>query len=364
MIKILYAIQATGNGHLSRAREIIPHLLQQGEVDLLVSGTQAEVQLPYLIKYRKNGLGYAFGKDGGINFIESIRQLKPFRFLHDIFSFPVQSYDLIINDFEPISAWACYVQHKASIALSHQASYLSPLTPRPKHQAGFAEWVLRNYAPATSQYGFHFQSYDSFIHTPVIRREIRHLTPTSRGHITVYLPAHDHNMLIPFFAAHKEIRWEIFSKHALKPNTIGNIVVSPISHDLFTQSLSACDGIITAGGFESVAEAMYLQKKVMIIPMLHQYEQQCNAVAAGILGNTVLDKIDEHFYAHLEKWLNHGKAVAVNYPDQTGLIIEHIVQEHLRKDLQPPLNNGINSSWVKQGSRIPQLRKFSFGNLS
>ena len=124
-MKILLAIQATGNGHLSRAREIIPHLLNYGELDLLISGTQADVTLPYLIKYKKNGAGFTFGKKGGIDIIDTVKKLKPFEFFNDIKKFPVQNYDLIINDFEPITAWACKLKNKPCIALSHQSSYLS-----------------------------------------------------------------------------------------------------------------------------------------------------------------------------------------------------------------------------------------------
>ena len=66
-MKILYAIQGTGNGHLSRAREIIPILQQKGELDLLISGTQADVDLPYPVKYRFKGLCFIFGKKGGVD---------------------------------------------------------------------------------------------------------------------------------------------------------------------------------------------------------------------------------------------------------------------------------------------------------
>ena len=65
-MKILYAIQGTGNGHISRAREIIPYLKQYGELDILISGTQADVQLPYPIKYKFKGVGFVFGIDGGM----------------------------------------------------------------------------------------------------------------------------------------------------------------------------------------------------------------------------------------------------------------------------------------------------------
>ncbi len=66
-MKILYAIQGTGNGHLSRARDIIPRLQKKGEVDILISGCQADVQLPYEVRYRFNGLSFIFGKKGGID---------------------------------------------------------------------------------------------------------------------------------------------------------------------------------------------------------------------------------------------------------------------------------------------------------
>ena len=88
-MKILYAIQGTGNGHISRAREVIPHLINYGQLDVLVSGHQAEVKLPYLIKYKKDGIGFTFGKNGGIDFVDSIKQLKPLRFLSDIMTFPI-----------------------------------------------------------------------------------------------------------------------------------------------------------------------------------------------------------------------------------------------------------------------------------
>ena len=46
-MKVLYAIQATGNGHVSRANEIIPMLRQKCELDILLSGTQADVGVNY-----------------------------------------------------------------------------------------------------------------------------------------------------------------------------------------------------------------------------------------------------------------------------------------------------------------------------
>ena len=74
-MKILYAIQGTGNGHLSRARDIIPLLQKKGDLDILVSGIQADVELPYEIKYRFKGLSFIFGKKAELIFWQPIKKV-------------------------------------------------------------------------------------------------------------------------------------------------------------------------------------------------------------------------------------------------------------------------------------------------
>ena len=37
--KILYALNGTGSGHITRAREIIPYLREKHKVDVLISGS-------------------------------------------------------------------------------------------------------------------------------------------------------------------------------------------------------------------------------------------------------------------------------------------------------------------------------------
>jgi uncharacterized protein (TIGR00661 family) len=330
-MKILFAIQATGNGHISRAREVLPHLLKHGEVDVLTSGRQAEVSLPVLIKYRHKGIGFTFGKKGGIDIIDSVKHLRPFHFIKDILNFPVEQYDLVINDFEPVTAWACKLKGKPCIALSHQSSFLSKKTPRPVNKDAFAEGVFRHYAPSTAQYGFHFKPYDHFIYTPVIRKEIRRLEPQFKEHITVYLPAHADNLLIPHFKKLKEVKWHIFSKHSRTAFSIENIEVKPVTNEAFTASLAAGNGLLTAGGFESPAEAIYLRKKVLSVPMHNQYEQLCNAEAMKGLGITVVKKVDDAFASHLSGWLNFAMPPAIHYADHTERIVEQLVSDYCRE---------------------------------
>ncbi|MGC4057862.1 MAG: hypothetical protein QM743_07040 [Chitinophagaceae bacterium] len=80
-MRILYAIQGTGNGHLARSLDIYPALRQYGEVDVLVSGIQTEMQLPFPVKYRFYGLSFIFGKHGGIDKWETAKRMKPLRLI-------------------------------------------------------------------------------------------------------------------------------------------------------------------------------------------------------------------------------------------------------------------------------------------
>src|ERR1035437_7577560 len=189
-MKILYAIQGTGNGHLSRARDIIPALMAHGDVDILISGTQVDVELPYPIKYRLKGLSFIFGKKGGVDLLETYKKSKLKDFFEEFKSLPVDEYDLVINDFEPVSAWACRIKNKECIGLSHQSAVTNKKSPMPKHRDMIGMAILKNYAPVTHKYGFHFKAYDENIFTPVIRKEIREAVPVNKGHYTVYLPAY------------------------------------------------------------------------------------------------------------------------------------------------------------------------------
>src|SRR5271166_2790627 len=99
-MKILYAIQGTGNGHVSRAREIIPYLKRYGEVDILLSGNNVHLNLPFDIKYRSTGISYHYRTDDKIDLLTSLKKFTPVKIIKELLNFPIKQYDLIINDYE------------------------------------------------------------------------------------------------------------------------------------------------------------------------------------------------------------------------------------------------------------------------
>ncbi|MGZ4033377.1 MAG: glycosyltransferase family protein [Bacteroidia bacterium] len=330
-MKILYAIQGTGNGHLSRARDIIPLLQKKGEVDILVSGIQADVSLPFVIKYRLKGLSFVFGKKGGVDIVSTYLKMDTRELLKDIEKIPINQYDLIINDFEPVTAWACKQKGLQCIALSHQSAVLAKNAPRPKKKDPLGRSVLKYYAPSTAQYGFHFSKFDKNIFTPVIRKEIRNLKPENKGHYTVYLPAYDDERLLKNLRKFKSTQWDVFSKHNKKTIVDDNITIQPINNEAFIKSMATCKGVLCGAGFETPAEAMYLKKKLLVIPMKTQYEQQCNAAALKAMGVPVIKSLKKKHHSVIKDWIEYGKIIPVDYPDVTEEIINLIIARHYKK---------------------------------
>lgn len=347
-MKILYAIQGTGNGHLSRARDIIPILQKKGELDILVSGIQADVELPYPVKYKFKGLSFIFGKKGGIDLVATYKKSNLKQLYKEIKSLPVENYDLVINDFEPVSAWACKMKKKDCIGLSHQAAVINKRSPRPKKKDLVGKAVLNNYAPVTASYGFHFGMYDKNIFPPVIRSQVRQAKPENKDHYSVYLPAYSDQRIIKVLGEIKDIRWQVFSKHSKKEYREKNIHIRPVNNDDFIESLIHCTGILCGAGFETPAEALYLKKKLMVIPMKGQYEQQCNAAALKDMGVPVIKSLKKKHTDKIRAWIVAKQVITVNYPDSTERIINMIIRKHAGPDSKKEVKLGDGIYSVKK----------------
>ncbi len=326
-MRILYGIQGTGNGHLSRAQEILPYLLRYGEVDLLISGNHSDIGINHPVLYTCYGLSYAFGKNGGVDLFRSVKQAKPFQLLSDIRKLPVDQYDVVISDFEPITAWAGRLRRRPVWAMSHQAAFLSPKSPRPNQRNVLMERLFTHYAPSTKAVGFHFDNYDSFIHCPIIQRDIRQLHPRANDHITVYLPAYSTDYLCDMLQDIPLIRWEVFAKNFKETRTNGNITLRPVSREGYLRSLESAQGVLTGAGFEAPSEALFLGKKLMVLPMAMQYEQLCNAAALDGMGVAVMGHLQAKTLPKLVDWVNDGEVIQRAYPDVTEAVVRSLISD-------------------------------------
>ena len=329
-MSILYAIQGTGNGHMARATEIVPLLKSMAQTDVLVSGTQADLKVPFKIDYQFSGLSFIVGKNGGVDFWKTAREMPITKFIKAVRSLPVEKYDLVISDFEPVSAWACRLRNKECVGLSHQNAVLHPSAPQPDFTDWVGKLILKYYAPASFKYGFNFKPFSPSIFPPVIRRDIRNAEHTRMPHYTVYLPAYSDQQIQDVLSSIPDTEWQVFSKHSKTKYSVGNVHFQPVSLEGFTQSFLSCTGLVCSAGFEGPAEAIFMGKKLCVIPMKRQYEQYCNAAYLKSMGITVLDHFSDSAPV-LRDWIESSDVLHIRYPDMTTQILENILNRHCRK---------------------------------
>lgn len=318
-MKIFYAIQATGNGHISRATQLYPYLQKFGTVDFFLSGSYASLKTDLSIKYKSKGCSLHYSKCGGLNYWGIVKNIQPIQMYKDAKSLPLKNYDVIINDFDSITSLACKMQKVHSVQFGHQASFISESTPRPEKRSVMGEMILKHYAPSPKHIGLHFEKYDSFIHPPIIKDEIIQAEPKNLKHITVYLPSFQKNCLEKAFNKLSDVEFHWFLEDVKMKHTIGNITYFPVNQKQFNSSLIDCQGIITGGGFETPAEALYLGKKILSIPIREHYEQECNVAALKKMGVPVVYEVGDNFDEVIENWLNtiliYPKIKANNIPE-------------------------------------------------
>jgi uncharacterized protein (TIGR00661 family) len=329
-MNILYAIQGTGNGHISRAQAIIPVLKNHAKVDILISGNQNQLSLPFATNYQQKGLTFLPSKSGKVAVLKSIIQSHPIDLIREIRKLPVKQYDLVISDFEPVSAWSALLNTIPCIELSHQAGVIHPNAPKPEEKHRIGNYILHHYCPTGNKYGFHFESYGKNIFTPVIRQAVRQLNPRNNGYFTVYLPAYDNKHIASFLRLF-DVKWEVFSKYTTQTEVQGNITFHPINDADFLKSMEKCEGVLCGAGFELPAEALYLEKKLMVIPMIGQFEQLCNAESLKQMGIPVLPNLDPLYYRKVKNWLNLSWNIRPVFPDVTDDIISQVLQDYEAK---------------------------------
>ncbi|WP_075590341.1 glycosyltransferase family protein [Labilibacter marinus] len=327
-MNILYAIQGTGNGHVARALDVIPILKKYGNVDIALSGHQSDIVLPWEIKYRLHGAGFVFGKKGGVDVVKTLKNINLFNFINEMVRVPVRDYDLVISDFEPVIAWSCKLKAKACIGVSHQSAVLHPLAPKPKNRSLLGKNILKYYAPTSCNYGFHFKPFGDGFFAPVIRKDIRALEIEVKNHFTVYLPAYSDEAIVAFLSQYNQVDWEVFSKHNKESFVHKNVKVKPVDKEGFVNSLASSKGVLCNAGFETPAEALFLKKKLCVLPMTGQYEQQCNAAMLQSMGVPVYNTLSEINDTEFTDWLSSDEIIEVDYPDDTSWIISSIVKAH------------------------------------
>jgi uncharacterized protein (TIGR00661 family) len=292
------------------------------EVQFLFSGREKEkfFSMESFGQYQvRRGLTFV-SEDGKVNYRKTALNNNILSLMSEIRVLDLSEYDLVLNDFEPISAWAAKQQKKTCIGISHQNAFRYPIPQ--KDAAWLDKQILNRFAPANVHLGLHWYHFDQPILPPIVNT--RSLSTEKKNFILVYLPfesVHEVSELLlrfsnqPFVCYHPSI---------VDNECVENIEFCPLDHESFQVHLHQCAGVMANGGFELPSEAMSLGKKLLLKPLSGQFEQQSNVATLDMLGlASSMDFLDA---AVVRNWLDEKQADKVIYPNVADAIAEWVVK--------------------------------------
>tara|TARA_B100001250_G_C19777434_1_gene780260 strand:+ start:119 stop:1099 length:981 start_codon:yes stop_codon:yes gene_type:complete len=320
-MNILYGIQGTGNGHLSRG-EFIYNLLQKysNNIDVLISGDNYSLTPVFPIEYKNKGITFSI-KNGKIDYLKTLSSLDLITSFLEQRDIPFKKYDLVITDFEPITAWSSIRYKIPSIHISHQASFLEDSVPRPSSISIMGEYIMKYFCPTNDYIGLHYKQYADNISEPIISKSIQNCSVELKNHITIYLSWYTDDYLIKFFQKIPYLNFHIFSKNVKTDQVHNNCILKPIDQMSFLESMRTSAGVICNAGFQTSSEVIYLGKRLLIIPVGGQYEQLCNVEALKEFGVFTLNELNNNAISVIKKWID-SKPVKINFQNNLEYFLD------------------------------------------
>lgn len=317
-LRILFTIQGEGRGHLTQAIALADVLRRNGhEVVGALVGKSHSRELPAFF-YQKINAPVTIYETPSLIFNKDKKNIDKTKTLfHNIQIKKVMYYgesialihnhikvikpDLLVNFYEILPGFAQlrYRIDTPYINIGHQY-----LLKHPDYGHGKAEnqshTLLRLHATlssigATKTLALSFYPLKSFprehltVVPPLLRKEVLDLKPTNGDYILGYMLNQGYeNEVRAWHKKHPDVKLHFFWDKQDAPDTLvvdDTLTLHRLNDELFLQYMAGCKGYVTTAGFESVCEAMYLRKPVMMIPA--HIEQEINAADAESIGGGI-----------------------------------------------------------------------------
>ncbi|PJG58601.1 MJ1255/VC2487 family glycosyltransferase [Aeromonas cavernicola] len=320
-MKVLFGVQGTGNGHISRSRTLARALRRAGvSVDYLFSGRPADgyFDMEEFGAYRTfPGLTFV-SHEGKVSPWRTLQAASPLRFWRDLRALDCREYDLIVSDFEPLTAHAARRLGKPSLTISHQASFNWSI-PR-WGEDGVSRQLMRYFAPVSQPLGLHWFHFGYPLLPPVIDA----ITPAAdNGAILVYLPFEHRDAISALLSRFNRHTFICFHPGVQSASQWRNIRFEPPCRAGFLAVLAGCRGVISNAGFELASEALSLGKKLLVKPLGGQFEQLTNGKTLELMGlATLMDCLDANI---VRTWLDSQAPGVVCYPNVAAELADWLV---------------------------------------
>jgi uncharacterized protein (TIGR00661 family) len=342
-MKILYGVQATGNGHITRARAMAAAFAKTDiQVDFLFSGRPQDELFdmqPFGDFQVRRGITFATAA-GRVLWSKTILKNNLFQLFRDSDQLLVDDYDLVITDYEPITARAGRRAGIKVLGLGHQYAFthrnVPLLCPSPLHR-----WVMNNLAPADVALGLHWHHFDEPLLPPVAPVSTPPLE-SEKDLCLVYLPFESLEQIQQLLAPFNDKQFLIYHPQA-SDCEMGQFSFRSPSRKGFQQDLARAGAVICNAGFELPSEALQLGKKLLVKPVLKQMEQLSNAQALEQLGLAkTMPELDTTIVA---QWLQEQASSRVVYPDVAGQIVDWIA-DWILTGMQTPVAELAGRLWA------------------
>ncbi len=321
-MKILLGVQTTGNGHIVRSAALLAGLRDRGhEVYCLLTGPSTDKRWNLdTFKPCETRFGLSFASRGGkLNYWRTTLENKPIRFFLDVQQLDWRGYDLVISDYEPVTAWMAKKRGMPSIGIGHLYAFIHDVPKSPGNR--FAHWVTNIFAPVRYPLGSHWHHFDQPLLPPTVADDIHQLKPSEAEHLLVYLPFEQQAEVIELLKKFPEQQFRLYTGTS-EQRQIDNVQLCKIGRQGFINDLASCRGVICNAGFSLVSEALHLGKKVLVKPLTGQVEQESNAVALEQLklGHWMSEMNADNITA----WLDMPAIKPCNWPQVMGPLADWI----------------------------------------
>jgi uncharacterized protein (TIGR00661 family) len=306
-MRFLFLIQGEGRGHLTQALSFAALLRAEGhDLVAVVVGKSPRRTLPDFFN-QKIGAPITtvaspnFETDGlekkillGKTIRKNLGQLRTFwaslQSIHEVMQ--EKQPEVVINFYEPLAGlYKVLFNTKAAFwAIGHQ--YLeghpdfifAPNRPLEKFlfrahtrltALGANERLALSFLPKEDRHGVR-------VVPPLLRQEVKELSVSQEDFYLSYMvnPGYAEEVMV-FAKNNPDVSIKAFwDKKGAAENEypLPNLSFHQVNDQKFLTAMAACKGLLCTAGFESVCEAMYLGKPVIMVPVAGQYEQACNAL--------------------------------------------------------------------------------------
>jgi uncharacterized protein (TIGR00661 family) len=310
-MRFLFIVQGEGRGHMTQAISMQDILKRHGhEVVEVLVGKSHQRQIPqffidkigipvhtYLspnFEMSKNNKGIRVYQSIWHNIVHCGVYFQSISFIKR--RIKETSPDIVLNFYEMLGGltWMLHRPKVRYFCVGHQFLLLHPEFVFPKghrFQIGMLNFLTR-----VTSFGAEKKLALSFVHMPdierkklyvvppLLRKEVLETTPSEGNYLLGYmLNAGYSDEIIKWHKNRSELEAHFFWDKKDVPEDIEvqpNLYFHKINDTKFVHYMKDCAAYASTSGFESICEAMYLRKPVLMVPTSGHIEQLCNSVDA------------------------------------------------------------------------------------